>query len=968
MRKLAIACVLIFLVASFASVIYDNTQSELTKDSIGLANSSNYELNVDVVDSENNPLDCDISLRNPWNQAIIGQIENSSETNSVEFNDGAGIMIEPSCPNYSVPYQAPVLLSSNSNITIVANQINRSISFNSSSSVSVDIYSQSSSFEITDHAGVEEIMVPENENIEVFVNSTSFGISVYLIQAGHSTQTLNISETNQMNIGSFENPNQNLSYRINSNLTTLNTAVSCTTICNYTVPNVLVVTDDSTFEDSVYISAHHNNSKLDEHVSLDDQDFSLFSQFNKSKEEDMNSASIEFESSTGNMLNATYSEYMVFDFSQGIPSLPHSDLGIIKQSQLLFGKGHSTIIENLTWSDAVSNLCCIYDLRTMNVISSEYQPVYHNVSGFEGSWGWNISLEMSAESRGLSVSRIGILFGNDLRQTAPLTVNLPEGMEYYSSNGQDWISGSSRSFTVQRNTTSIIGEMVITIKENTPPLVQTSATTESDFLLESNSWPTDLRVNFLVQVIDGYLASHNCSTIFSSGGDEIYRFEGMNDEIPTIESLTNNLDEIVTLTTCYDENNLSSSSRKVWSLDSQSPLLDMLQSDVGCSDEFVWLENDSNSSLPNSNFCEFFIVEPGTSPRFIVTSSDDTSESVSVTWTSNISEAWNSQSNFLQETWREANYANSASDDPQSRRGSAPITSYVLTLTLTDDVGHTSTFDYQIILRSTMDDLIVNPELKRWTSEGWVTTSTPAVNDVIVLDFSDSFHPHLALTEFNFSLMMDYVIDTQAVTGQIPIYQGEEFFLAFNISEFNFVDGSELGHGSFDFDIIAQNNQTVISNSIEVDIYPEKIPDVYVERILTDESIEPGIESISVVVMNDGATSTEAKICVQEDCVYYFIAGWNGINQGYTIVPMNVNIQPGQNLVVEIEYDLTDENGNLNGESENYSFTSNIKASSGFSVVEIVIVLIMLAGIFAFTINSTKSEKSTKTYKPLEEE
>ena len=144
MRKLAIACVLIFLVASFASVIYDNTQLELTKDSIGLANSSNYELNVDVVDSENNPLDCDISLRNPWNQAIIGQIENSSETNPVEFNDGAGIMIEPSCPNYSVPYQAPILLSSDSNITIVANQINRSISFNSSSSVSVDIYSQSS--------------------------------------------------------------------------------------------------------------------------------------------------------------------------------------------------------------------------------------------------------------------------------------------------------------------------------------------------------------------------------------------------------------------------------------------------------------------------------------------------------------------------------------------------------------------------------------------------------------------------------------------------------------------------------------------------------------------------------------------------------------------------------------------------------------------------------------------------------
>ena len=968
MRKLALACILIFLFTSISLIDYNQTSSKFANDTARAKSSGNFDLNLLVIDSENNPLSCDVSIRNPWNQGLIGEYATSSGVVSVQLKDGTGVMIEPSCPYHSVPYQAPYLINSDSNITITANNLSRSLSFLNSLNATINIHSQSSDFEVTGYSENEGILIPENENIEVHVNSSNYTSSIYLIQAGNSNQILNFSGTDQMINGSFENPNKNLDYRINSNLSTLNTAVTCSTTCNYSIPNVVIIGEDTTSSDSFFLSAFQDNSRLDEVVYLQNLNFSVFSDFSQSFQDFSNTASIDLENSTDNILNATYSETMMFDLSQGIPSLPHSQLGIARQSQFLFGKDYTSVIENLSWSDPVSNLCCIYDLRTMNVISSNFQPLYSNHTGFEGNWGWNMNLHMTAESRGLSVSRIGVLFGNDLRQTAPLTISLPQGMEYYSSNGQEWISGSSRTFSVQRNTTSILGEMVINIRENSPPQVQISAITQNGFILDSDAWPTDLSVDYRIQVTDGYLASHNCTTTISSNDEEIFSFEGMESNIPTIDSLTSNQSELVTLSTCIDENNFSSSELNVWRLDSQAPLLDMLRSDVGCSDEFVWLENDTNTSLPNSKFCDYFIIKPGTAPRFIVSSSDDVSDSVSITWSSNISEAWGSNSNFLQETWREAHYANSASDNPDSRRSAAPISSYRLTLNLTDDVGHTSSFDYQIILRSLVTDLVINSDLKVWTENGWELTSSPSVEDVIVLDISDSFHPHLSLSEFNFTLNLDYMAGTDSLTGQIPRYQGDDFFYAFNMSQFSLIDGNALTHGSFEFELLSQISQTEFSDTIEVDVYPQNIPDVYVERILTDNSVEPGVESINVVVVNDGSTSTEAKVCVDDDCIYYFIAGWNGINQGYTIVPMEVNIQPGQRIIVDIEYDLTDEEGSFTGESESYSFSSDIKASTGFSTVEIIFVIIMLGGILSFTITSTKPERSTSTNKTSEEE
>ena len=201
-------------------------------------------------------------------------------------------------------------------------------------------------------------------------------------------------------------------------------------------------------------------------------------------------------------------------------------------------------------------------------------------------------------------------------------------------------------------------------------------------------------------------------------------------------------------------------------------------------------------------------------------------------WTSNVSEDWSYTGNFLQEIWREAAYANSASDDIESRRGEAPITVYELVLTLTDQVGHQTEHRYEVILRSTYDDVRIIPKLKIWTDEGWTTTNTPEINDTIILDLSDSFHPHLSIDNFDFTVEKSYVAQADSLTAELPRLNSSNVYLAFNISDLTYVDGSKIQFGVHEFTVLAAYDSSEITQRVEANIYPQKIPALEVERIL----------------------------------------------------------------------------------------------------------------------------------------
>ena len=962
--------ILLFIFSAIPSV------NQLETDSAIFDSSDNFDyadISVNIYDNQGIELDCIIFARNPWSQLILSQTTGFDSVMQVRV--GAGIMIDANCEGYSVPYQAPILIEDDLDISITANHISRHISINSSAEVSsYEIKSITSDFTHSSNQNSAEFASPANESLEIvaYSNQTALGI---LSISGESNQNVSIDLPQlSSDFFSFQNPNPLLEYRIYSPSSTELVELNCDTNCNASLPQIF--TFDTSLEslDSPYfVFALSENNLINQSVSLtNESDLSTFQDFDAQAQASNSMAKLNFDDANGSSstIQAQYMETMYFDYGQGIPSLPYSSLGIQRQSELLFEKDASEVIHNLTWMDSVSNLCCTYDLRIMDVSSNNFTIIDNPGTDFSGSWGWDYQMEMIAHNRGLNSVRLGVIYGNDLRQRVPLEIDLHDELEYYTSNGQQWISGNSSNFIVIRNQTSIAGEMVITLKQNIAPEVSATAVTEGNYVLSHGMWPTDLEVHYQLDIEDGYLSSHTCTSEVKSNSGVIFTFTSTEFNVPKLEDYIGDESEISIHSTCVDENDLAGSLVNNFSLDSQPPLLDMLQSDVGCSTEFTWLNETENSLLPNANFCEFFMVNPGSAPRFMVSASDDSSGHVTAIWTSNVSQDWSYTGNFLQEVWREAAYANSASDDIESRRGEAPITVYELVLTLTDQVGHQTEHRYEVILRSTYDDVRIIPKLKIWTDEGWTTTNTPDINDTIILDLSDSFHPHLSIDNFDFTVEKSYVAQADSLTAELPRLNSSNVYLAFNISDLTYVDGSKIQFGVHEFTVLAAYDSSEITQRVEANIYPQKIPALEVERILTDGDLDVGLEQFNVVVMNSGSSPTEAKLCIGDDCVYYYIAGWSPTNQGYTIVPIEAQTNPSQVISVDVQYDLTDEFGELNGKSGELNYDSDLRTPLGISAVEIAIILVLLFAIIGFIINtaSTKPGRDSGATEISEEE
>ncbi|MGB0265823.1 MAG: hypothetical protein ACPGAN_06015 [Candidatus Poseidoniaceae archaeon] len=962
--------ILLFIFAAIPSVNQLDSNAAIFDSSDNL---DYADVSVNIYDDQGMELDCSIFARNPWSQLILSQATGFDSVMQVRV--GAGIMIDADCEGYSVPYQMPIIIEDDLDISITANQISRHISINSGTEVtSYEIKSITSDFTHSSNQNSAEFASPANESLEVVAYSNQTVVGILRI-SGASNENLSI-ELPQLSsdFSSFENPNPLLEYRIYSPYSTELVELNCDSYCNTSLPQIFTYASNLENLDSpYYVSALSENNLINQSVSLTNEpDLSIFQDFDVQAQAINSMAKLNFNDAneSSNTVNAQYTESMFFDYRQGIPSLPYSNLGIQRQSELLFQKEVSEVIQNLTWMDSVSNLCCTYDLRIMDVTSNNFTIFDNPGTDFSGSWGWDYQMEMLAYSRGLNSVRLGIIYGNDLRQQVPLEIDLHNELEYYTSNGQQWISGDSSNFMVIRNQTSIAGEMVITLKQNIPPKVSATAVTEGNYVLSHGIWPTDLEVDYRLDIEDGYLSDHTCISEVRTISDVILTFTSTEFSVPKLEDYIENESEFSIHSTCVDENNLTGSLVNNFSLDSQPPLLDMLQSDVGCSTEFTWLNETENSLLPNANFCNFFMVNPGSAPRFIVSASDDSSEHITATWTSNVSQDWSYTGNFLQEVWREAAYANSASDDVESRRGEAPITAYELVLTLTDQVGHQTQQRYEVILRSTYEDVRIIPKLKIWTDEGWSTTNAPKISDTIILDLSDSFHPHLSIDDFDFTVEKSYVAGADSLTAELPGLNSSDLYLAFNISDLTYVDGSKIQFGVHEFTVLAAYDNSEITTEVEANIYPQKPPVLEVERILTDGDLDVGLEQFNVVVVNSGSSPTEAKLCIGDDCVYYYIAGWSPTNQGYTIVPIEAQTNPSQVISVEIRYDLTDEFGQLNGKSGELNYDSDLRTPLGISAIEIAIVLVLLSAIIGFIINtaSTKPGRDSGATEISEEE
>ncbi|MEC8736389.1 MAG: hypothetical protein VXX39_05470, partial [Candidatus Thermoplasmatota archaeon] len=129
-RCLSLIMILLFIFAAIPSVNQLDSNASIFDASDNL----DYAVvSVSIYDNQGMELDCSIFARNPWSQLILSQATGFDSVMQVRI--GAGIMIDADCEGYSVPYQMPILIEEDLEISITANQISRQISINSGTGV-----------------------------------------------------------------------------------------------------------------------------------------------------------------------------------------------------------------------------------------------------------------------------------------------------------------------------------------------------------------------------------------------------------------------------------------------------------------------------------------------------------------------------------------------------------------------------------------------------------------------------------------------------------------------------------------------------------------------------------------------------------------------------------------------------------------------------------------------------------------
>ena len=284
--------ILLFIFAAIPSVNQLDSNAAIFDSSDNL---DYADVSVNIYDNQGMELDCSIFARNPWSQLILSQTTGFDSVMQVRI--GAGIMIDANCEGYSVPYQAPILIEDDLDISITANHISRHISINSSAEVSgYEIKSITSDFTHSSNQNSAEFASPANESLEVvaYSNQTALGI---LRISGESNQNVSI-ELPQLSSDffSFQNPNPLLEYRIYSPYSTELVELNCDTNCNASLPQIF--TYDSSLEnlDSTYfVSALSENNLINQSVSLTNEpDLSIFQDFDAQAQTSNSMAKLNF--------------------------------------------------------------------------------------------------------------------------------------------------------------------------------------------------------------------------------------------------------------------------------------------------------------------------------------------------------------------------------------------------------------------------------------------------------------------------------------------------------------------------------------------------------------------------------------------------------------------------------------------------------------------------------------------------
>ena len=562
------------------------------------------------------------------------------------------------------------------------------------------------------------------------------------------------------------------------------------------------------------------------------------------------SAILQFDSTmnANENVSGTWNATHLFNTGFGIPFIPGQEAGIQSQVDRFLDGDESNLvhlIESLTYTNGVDALCCIFDNN--DVVFSNVS-ISANVDFSQDTWGWTESADIASSRSHIDLIRIEVPFQNDIRQTSNLSIVTNGEWQYISSPLNEWISGTSSNFTLQRAETSVNGYYTISLAMNDAPTV----TIPEDYALP---WE-DTAYNFIPIIEDAPLSTHDCSWDIANSSENI-----------SVNLTQFNPDTSINVSvTCIDEGGLSGSYNTSLILDDGDP----------------WINaTDDVQIIPPGLFTWDLMV------------GDDHDNNLRVYWTSNKSLDWWYTGDVLETSFYVDSNLNSINDNISERHKARNNVEYWLSANVSDDVGHFTIGNWTIRLSDANGPVIIaDLEVEKNESEWNSSQELFYTNEKIRLNLTESFDDHSSIDKIKFS---------------IRIY--DEYFTDLSWSEVQYFELPNLGVGYHQVIIQAEDEAGNIGmNNIGVAISPTSTVDLQIIDIIPSKTeIEPGKNGFWVTVQNNGASTTDFTVCSDGECFDSVVGPTSYVRNATAIVYMEVDMDWFETFNVELSY--LNENG-----------------------------------------------------------
>lgn len=562
------------------------------------------------------------------------------------------------------------------------------------------------------------------------------------------------------------------------------------------------------------------------------------------------SAILQFDSTmnANENISGTWNATHLFNTGFGIPFIPGQEAGIQSQVDRFLDGDESNLvhlIESLTYTNGVDALCCIFDNN--DVVFSNVS-IIANVDFSQDTWGWTESADITSSRSHIDLIRIEVPFQNDIRQTSNLSIVTNGEWQYISSPLNEWISGTSSNFTLQRAETSVNGYYTISLAMNDAPTV----TIPEDYALP---WE-DTAYDFIPIIEDAPLSTHDCSWNIANSSENI-----------SVNLTQFNPDTSINVSvTCIDEGGLSGSYNTSLILDDGDP----------------WINaTDDVQIIPPGLFTWDLMV------------GDDHDNNLRVYWTSNKSLDWWYTGDVLETSFYVDSNLNSINDNISERHKSRNNVEYWLSANVSDDVGHFTIGNWTIRLSDANGPVIIaDLEVERNESDWNSSQELFYTNENIRLNLTESFDDHSSIDKIKFS---------------IRIY--DEYFTDLSWSEVQYFELPNLGVGYHQVIIQAEDEAGNIGmNNIGVAISPTSTVDLQIIDIIPSKTeIEPGKNGFWVTVQNNGASTTDFTVCSDGECFDSVVGPTSYVRNATAIVYMEVDMDWFETFNVELSY--LNENG-----------------------------------------------------------